>query len=344
MKFTHFPILLFGILLGTAFLLPGMTRAQTPGWEKLADSVSWQPRDSQGQVVFRDAMWLFGGWFRSDQAPPRDVWRSENGTDWKRVTSEAPWKHSDFPMAVAFKGKMWMMGGWYNGRLPGHEAGNEIWSSTDGATWKLEGNAPWSPRLAGALVEFNGQLWLFGGTENYYFGDEKSLKNDIWSSEDGVKWKKVGDSAAWSPRAYHQVVALNNKLYLMAGGNYTPTYQAHRDVWVSENGADWIPATGEAPWHERLWFTSVVYREHLWILGGWSNNPSKNWDDAWYSKDGRHWTRFESNTKWKERHAHFTLVYKDKIWVAGGMTPPLVNDLWRLSLPENWVPESKQPE
>jgi hypothetical protein len=313
-------------------------QAQQASWEKVSDAANWQPRDSQGQVVFKNAMWLFGGWFRSDQAPPRDVWRSENGKDWSLVTNDAPWKHSDFPMAVTFKGKMWMMGGWFNGRLPGHEAGNEVWSSVDGKNWKLETKAPWSPRLAGVVVEFKNRLWLFGGTENYYFGDSTSLKNDIWSSKDGVHWEKEKEHAEWAPRAYHQVVAFNQKLYLMAGGNYTPTYAAHNDVWESENGRDWKRLAEKAPWHERLWFTSVTYRGHLWVLGGWSNNPSKNWDDAWFTKDGITWTKFESPKMWKERHAHFTLVFKDKIWVAGGMTPPLVNDIWSLSLPKKWKP------
>ena len=31
---------------------------------------------------------------------------------------------------------------------------------------------------------------MLGGTENYYFGDEKSLKNDVWSSADGKEWKQ----------------------------------------------------------------------------------------------------------------------------------------------------------
>lgn len=310
--------------------------AQTFNWEQVSDSVNWQPRDSQGQLVYKNAMWIFGGWFRSDQAPPRDVWKSENGKDWQLVTPQAPWKHSDFPMATTFRKKMWMMGGWYNGRLPGHEAGNEVWSSKNGIDWELETKAPWSPRLAGAVVEFKKKLWLFGGTENYYFGDQKSLKNDIWSSRDGIKWEKVKEHAEWPARAYHQVVVFNDKLYLMAGGNYTPFYQASNDVWMSEDGENWKLLTEKAPWHERLWFTSVVYRDHLWILGGWSNHPSKNWDDAWFTKDGVNWTKFETEKVWKERHAHATFVFQDQIWVAGGMTPPLVNDIWKLSLPKNW--------
>ena len=47
---------------------------------------------------------------------------------------------------------------------------------------------------------------MLGGTGDYYFGDEKSLKNDIWSSADGKEWRRETAAAPWSPRAYHAAV------------------------------------------------------------------------------------------------------------------------------------------
>ena len=50
------------------------------------------------------------------------------------------------------------MGGWYNGRLPGHGASNEVWSSADGKTWEqATPHAGWSPRLAAGAVAFKGR-------------------------------------------------------------------------------------------------------------------------------------------------------------------------------------------
>src|SRR6266540_5973624 len=91
----------------------------TFNWHKVTDRAGWQPRDSQGELVFKDQLWIFGGWFQSFEAPPRDVWSSPDGKNWKLVAKEAPWKHSDLPMTLVFDRKMWLMGGWYNGRLPG---------------------------------------------------------------------------------------------------------------------------------------------------------------------------------------------------------------------------------
>jgi len=159
-------------------------------WMKVTDTAGWRARDPGGEVVYKDRLWLLGGWFDSFSAPPRDVWSSPDGKAWTLVTPEAPWKHSDLPMTVVFNDRMWLMGGWYNGRLPGHGASNEVWSSSDGRTWEqATDHAGWSPRLAAGAVAFRGRLWILCGTEDNYFGDDPSLKNDVWSSADGQAWK-----------------------------------------------------------------------------------------------------------------------------------------------------------
>ena len=313
--------------------------AQEPGpdWVQVTDKAAWQPRDSSGEVVYKDRLWILGGWFDSFHAPPRDVWSSPDGKNWELVTKEAPFKHSDLGMTVAFADKMWFLGGWYNGRLPGHGASSEVWSSSDGERWEqATASAAWSPRLAAAVVEFKGKMWLLGGTENYYFGDEKSLKNDVWHSADGKEWKLATAAAGWTPRAYHQAVVLDDKIYVLGGGNYVPRYHAKNDVWSSSDGIHWEEVTAAAPWHERLWFSAVVYRGHMWVLGGWSNDPSRNWGDVWHSRDGKDWKQLKSVVVWKERHEHSAYFFQDKIWIAGGHAQPLSSEVWSLELPREW--------
>jgi len=339
-KFGSLPAFLF-LWAGVAFPQPDQDDSTSGNWVQVTPQADWKPRDSQGELVFQDRLWIFGGWHDSHSAPPRDVWNSVDGKSWKLVEENAPWIHSDLPMTIVFKDRMWLMGGWYNGRLPGHSASNEVWSSIDGNEWTREvKQAAWSPRLAAAVVEFHGKLWVFGGTENYYFGDARSLKNDVWCSEDGKEWRLVTANADWSPRAYHQAAVLNGRMYVFGGGNYVPEYQAFRDVWSSDDGMNWRQETAAAPWHERIWFSSVVYRDHIWVMGGWSSHPHKNWDDVWYSRDGREWKELKTEQIWKERHEHSAFVFQDRIWVAGGMVPPLTNDVWSLHLPANWSGES----
>lgn len=329
----------FGGIIGCVLLLSTLVvgEEKAPSWVKVTDQAGWQPRDSSGEVVFKDQLWILGGWFQSFEAPPRDVWSSADGKTWKLVQKDAPWKHSDLPMTLAFKDRMWLLGGWYNGRLPGHSASSEVWSTTDGEKWEqATDKAGWTPRIAAGAVVFQDKMWILGGTENYYFGDKKSLKNDVWYSEDGKEWKQATASAEWSPRAYHSAVVHDGKIWVMGGGNYVPEYEALHDVWSSEDGVHWTQVSDKAPWSPRIWFSSVVYRDHLWVLGGWSNNPSKNWQDVWYSRNGKDWKELKSETIWKERHEHSAYVFQDKIWIAGGHAQPLSSEVWSLEIPADW--------
>jgi hypothetical protein len=328
---------LLTLCFATVALVTGAERLG-PDWVRETSAAAWQARDSQGEVVYKDRLWIFGGWFNSFQAPPRDVWSSPDGKTWRLVAKQAPWLHSDLPMSVVFKNRMWMMGGWYNGRLPGHSASNEVWSTGDGANWnRVTAHAGWSPRLAAAAVEFKGRMWILGGIEDYYFGDERSLKNDVWSSADGKSWRRVTANAPWAPRAYHQAVVHDGKIWVFGGGNYVPVYRAFHDVWSSEDGEHWTQATDAAPWLPRLWFSAATYRGCMWVLGGWSKVPEMNLGDVWYSRDGRKWTQLKSRVSWKERHEHSVFVFRDKLWVAGGHARPLSNEVWSLRLSEDFL-------
>jgi hypothetical protein len=107
--------------------------------------------------------------------------------------------------------------------VPSHGASNEVWAWADGEKWEqVTKKAGWGPRLAAGAVVFKDRLWILGGTEEYYFGDDKSLKNDVWSSADGKEWKRETAAAPWSPRAYLAAVVHDGKMWVLGGGNYVP--------------------------------------------------------------------------------------------------------------------------
>jgi hypothetical protein len=190
------------MLFAMAFLASSTALAAgpEPDWVRATEKAPWRPRDSCGEVVLNGRMWLIGGWFQSFEDPPRDVWSSADGADWKLEARAIDYKHTDLPMTLAFKGRMWIMGGWHGGRLKHASATNEVWSSADGVTWRQETKAAgWSPRLAAAAVVFKDKMWVLGGVQKYYFGDDSDLRSDVWSSADGKTWTQVTEKAPWSP-------------------------------------------------------------------------------------------------------------------------------------------------
>lgn len=63
-----------------------------PDWERVAERNDWIPRDSTGEMVFRDRMWLMGG-FRAEPTWNNfdDVWYSSDGATWNRLETDSVW-------------------------------------------------------------------------------------------------------------------------------------------------------------------------------------------------------------------------------------------------------------
>ena len=306
---------------------------QGPDWVCVNPKADWQARDSAGEFVYDNHLWILGGWYTPKIPNPRDVWKSPDGKQWTCTVKVAPWEHSDLSPAMVFKDKMWFMGG---RKLPGAENSNKVWSSTDGAEWTLEtDDAGWCPRVGASFVVFKGRMWVLGGTESFYDHSEAMVKNDVWSSADGKTWRLEVEHAGWSKRAHAQAVVFDNKIWVMGGGLWHPEHVAVNDIWCSADGVDWTQVNAAPPWQPRLWFSSVVYRDRLWVLGGWSKENG-NFGDVWYSKDGKTWTELKSDVIWKNRHELSAYVFKEKIWVAGGYADTLDSQVWALDIPKNW--------
>lgn len=302
-----------------------------PDWVLVNERADWQPRDSQGEFVYQDHLWILGGWFSPKTPNPRDVWKSPDGVTWTCTTREAPWEHSDLSPAMVFADQMWFMGG---RKLPGAENSNRVWSSTDGARWTLETDDPgWCPRVSASFAVFRDRMWIMGGTENFYDDNDHTLHNDVWSTADGRNWRLETDGAAWPRRTHAQAVVFDGKLWIMGGGRWHPETVPRNDVWCSPDGVRWTQVTEAAPWAPRMWFSLVVYRDRMWVLGGWSREHG-NFGDVWYSTDGEKWTELKSKVIWRNRHEHSAVVFRDKLWVYGGYADELSSEVWTLEIPE----------
>lgn len=328
-----------GGLLALVAVLTGMLstsdHAAAPpiAWQRIVEAAAWPARDNAGAVSFNGSIWLLGGWFGSYKETPRDVWRSTDGKKWTEVTAQAPWKHGGATMPAVFGGRIFVMGGWDRGRLPGATASNQVWSSADGVDWQLvTPSAEWPARVAGAVVEFKGKLWLMGGVADVS-GDPTRLYNDVWSSDDGKRWQLVTASAPWSPRAFHSAVVFRDRMWIISGGNWQAgDVDLKNDVWSSADGVTWTQSAAP-PWSARIWAAAAVYQEKLWVVGGYTEkegeaNAGRNLSDVWFSSDGEHWQQAEG--EFPPRHAHNLLTHGDKLLMLGGLDMALYSDVWVL--------------
>ena len=122
------------------------------------------------------------------------------------------------------------------------------------------------------------------------------------------------------------VIFLIASLFLACAADSGSSDLVDGDIGGNDNSADgstWTQATNSAAWSAKFYYTSVVYDNKLWVLGGLEDDDgdgdldSKN--DVWFSEDGASWTQATSSASWSIRSWHSSVVFDDKLWVLGGV-------------------------
>ena len=300
-----------------------LDRVEGASWTRALTRVTWPNRDGHATVVFKDRLWVLGGW---GTGPLNDVWSSTDAVDWTLATPEAPWAARKALTAVVFKDHIWLLGG-----SLGVETVNDVWSSPDGVSWaRAIESAPWHRRHNHASVVFQDRIWVLGG-----WGGERNW-NDVWSSIDGEHWTRATEAAPWSPRNGHAAVVHGGRIWVLGGwGRREDGTEGNlNDVWSSADGVRWERASGRIPWAPRNHHTTLEYGGWLWVIGGWGQAGSQegNLNDVWFSKDGASWRPATGQAPWLPRNGHTSVVFRNRMWVIGGWSHLIggasVNDLW----------------
>jgi hypothetical protein len=321
------------------------SQAQPYRWVRVSAKAAFAPRDGAGALVFRDRMWLLGGWNPRDKAHfPRvcnnEVWSSKNGATW---TLEKPntfldagfdplkdWEGRHTAGYAIHAGKMWIVGGDAN---QGHYQ-SDVWNSSDGKKWHLvHKNVPWAPRVLHYTLSFQDKIWIVGGQSLPEFAPaEEKFYRDLWQTEDGIKWTRIEPrEPCWSPRGMIGGSAVfQGRMWLLGGGTYdtptTPTRQFYNEVWSSSDGVRWRRHGERPPWKPRQYHDVAVFDDRLWVLEGY-NVDGGNRNDVWYSADGTDWYEVPA-TPWKPRHAASVFVFDDALWMVAGNN--MESDVWKL--------------
>jgi hypothetical protein len=212
-------------------------------WQSVTMTAPWAARDGAGLLSYQGKMWLLGGW-NPDPALREffplicnnEVWSSDDGAKWSLVKpntfkdrsfdTASDWEGRHTAGYAVYRDKMWIIGGDCNQK----HYQNDVWNSTDGATWddvNKGKDVPWAPRVLHYTVVHNDKLWVIGGQSMPAFagGDEK-FYGDAWTSTDGVEWQRIiPQEPCWSPRGMIGGSAvMNGRIWILGGGTYeTPT-------------------------------------------------------------------------------------------------------------------------
>ncbi len=297
-------------------------------------SVAASAADTTGTTLETKAEWQF-----KTAADEGRVWRLDQAD-----SAASSFSQRRDHVVVSFNNRLWVIGG------HGDDFLNDVWSSADGSSWTKEvndGAAGMFARRAGhACAVFNNRLWLSGGyveTETDY-----TVFDDVWSSADGRNWVQETASAEYYSRAWHKMVAYDNKLWIIGGetvdGDGNPVLLD--ECWSSGNGVTWQLKSKVVSFFARKQMQCAAFNGKMWVFGGYGKSSSGTvvpLNDIWSTTNGDTWTLEKSNGGFAGRCSFGMTQFNGRIWMAGGATKPEVfdagfyNDVWASNDGLNWV-------
>jgi hypothetical protein len=148
---------------------------------------------------------------------------------------------------LAHDGKLWVIGG----MMGDHGTLQDVWSTTDGASWtQVTNSAPVA--AVPAAFEFAGRVWARGSDDH------------LWNTTDGANWTQAPTGAPMGNQ-----VACNGKIWVFET-------QDPRRMWWSQDGITWTQLPGQSPFGPRSGSAITVFDNKIWVICG------DYFPDVWY--------------------------------------------------------------
>ena len=282
--------------------------ANGKNWEYCNNGIG--NRTAPGTAVFKGKIYIFGGRngeFTSHNTNGVSSMKGcGTGNQWEPVkeNNSSYWSKRDGLEVVVFNNTLFLSGG-----LTGGSWKNDVWTSTDGASWTSSGNGSLGNRSKHRMVSYKGKLYVSGGETS-----TSNSRGDVMSSADGKTWSTIARvTGNWPARQGHGFVVHKGTLFIIGGAVRTSNTHDNyfNDIWSSEDGARWTIESGTIG-SPRGYFRAVSLNGKIYIMGGQrlgelngSVYQLVEYDDVWSSTDGVSWTiETRSAGNWAARYQH----------------------------------------
>ena len=213
-----------------------------------ADGLTWQlegtnpgfgPDGIGGLVALshNGSIYVIGGDEGDSGGFQNDVWSSADGKEWRLVTDNAGFAERAFFSGVGHNGTMFVFGGdYYVAEEDSYIFYNDVWASTDGASW-VELSSPFGQgNCCQAAVSYNDKIVVMGG----YYENTGRYSSAVWSSADGINWELVSNGTMLG-RHTHSAAVYNGKIFVMGNRYYADGSPTQREVVQSsaDGGKTW---------------------------------------------------------------------------------------------------------
>jgi len=199
--------------------------------------------------------------------------------------------------------------------------------SVDDGLWrrffvKLQTKDAPNARVCHSALVYGDRMFIYGGHVPDAMNYIRDVKNDFYSYHFGnKKWEFIQPKSdnTLPYKTEHTAVLYKNCMYLFGGYSGSLGY---RDTAIYEYNFDTkqstrIEAVGTLP-PDRSAHTAIVYKDHMYIFGGWDGTESNN-DFYKYHFDTRTWAEVSAQGPPPPRiRSHSAVLYHDYMVVFGG--------------------------
>jgi hypothetical protein len=214
-----------------------------------------------------------------------NIYNSSDGLTWHLVNDNPDFLARALNRTTVYNEKLITVGGVRDG----DSEGSDVWSSPNGDEWTMESNDQFAGRERFGLVEFNDNLWVFGG--GYYDFESEPQRyvftDNIYKSSDSKSWEKVTPSSVDNPLARIDffTFVFEDKLWVVSGNTDAVNQKIRTDIWNSTDGKAWSLVDSDGPLGEvgdLISMSSLVFDNKIWILDN---------GKGYYSVDGKDWVK-----------------------------------------------------
>ncbi|HQY59879.1 MAG: hypothetical protein IPQ09_14540 [Myxococcales bacterium] len=248
-------------------------------------SSDWSGRHTMGCVTHAGKMFIVGG--DGVHTPTRDVWSSTDGVAWTRVSANTNYPARVLQPVFSFQDKLWVVSGqtFFSEFTLAYP---DVWSSQNGATWtRVPTEGPlWAPRgmIFGPAV-FKGRMWLVsGGLYDEPSRPERVQYDDVWSSADGVNWRRDLEHTPFIPRHMLNVDVFDDRLWVLGGASNEQVLGQTsnlRDVFYTADGSNWYELVTPPGYIGRHAASTWQFRDALYLgLGNTENEDLPSLGDS----------------------------------------------------------------
>lgn len=247
------------------------------------ESTDWSGRHAMGCSAHHGKMYIVGG--DGVHTPVRDVWSSTSGGKWERVAQNTAYPTRVLQQTFSFQDKLWVVGGqtYLNEFTVAYP---DVWNSVDGVSWNRVAPSGPPPRamIHGEPV-YKGRMWLVaGGLYDEPGRPRRVFNDDVWSSADGVSWRRELEHTPFSPRSFINVAVYDDRMWMLGGFDGSANLA---DVYYTSDGTNWYEAVTPPNLIGRHAATTWAYKGALYWGIGNVELPEELWGKMGLAPENR---------------------------------------------------------